>query len=146
MAYSTTADVLAMIDSTDLSQLVDDEDLGGLSDPATDRIERAIEDADAEIDGYLGVKYSVPLSPVPNMIRRISVTIAVYLLFSRRKGPPENWIRLYEEAINYLKSVIAGETSLGNTDPDGTPGGGSQAEFHVDNPERLFRRDKLKGM
>jgi phage gp36-like protein len=112
MAYSTEEDILEVIPRQNLVDLTDDENQGDY-DPA--RVERAITDADAIIDSFLGGRYRVPLiEPVPVIIRRIAVDLAVYLLYRRRfelEMPPAMRQR-YEDAIAELKRLEAGHMIL----------------------------------
>jgi phage gp36-like protein len=106
-------------------------------------VARAIADADAEIDSYCGVRYSVPFSTVPPVILKFSVDIAIYNLYARRKGAPEDRKTRYDNAVRFLKDVSKGLASLGKDDPDSTP-----AERHmpdIDQSDRLFTREKMKG-
>lgn len=78
-------------------------------------ISRAISDADAEIDSYLGTVFSdVPLSEIPNVIRKTSVDITVYNLYSRRLSIPEQIESRYQNAIKFLERVLEGKISLGD--------------------------------
>ena len=83
MAYSTIDDLKLFFDDRKLKQLTDDEGDGTQIDA---RLEAAIGRADEEIDGYLGGRYSVPLSltPLPEMIKDISVDLAIVQLHKRR--------------------------------------------------------------
>lgn len=140
MSYSVKADILDQIDEDILIQLTDDEDTGSVDD---DKVTKSIADADAEIDGYCGKRYLVPFSTVPNIIRKLSVDIAIYNLYARRKGAPEELEKRYNNAIRFLKDVAKGLASLGEDDPDGSP-----AESHkpdIDQSDRIFTRDKMKG-
>ena len=75
MPYATQADILDQLDEDILIQLTDDADTGDVVD---DVVTRAIADADAEIDGYCGKRYSVPFDTVPPIIRKFAVDIAIY--------------------------------------------------------------------
>jgi len=140
MAYATKTDIIEQLDEDTLIQLTDDAGAGTVDDS---RVTRAIADADAEIDSYCGVRYSVPLSPVPPVIRKGSVDIAVYNLYARRRGAPEDRKDRYNDAIRFLRDVAAGKASLGADDPDGAPGGGNAPS--IDYSDRIFTRDKMSG-
>ena len=110
MAYSTQDDILNQLDEDTLIQLTDDEGTGAVD---TDVVTRAIADADATIDAYCQGRYLVPLDPVPGKIRQISVDIAVYNLFSRRRGAPDDRKDRNKEAIRFLERVAEGKIGLG---------------------------------
>jgi phage gp36-like protein len=140
MAYSTQSDILEQIDEDVLIQLTDDDDAGAVD---ADMVTRAIADADALIDGYCGKKYTVPFSTVPSLVRKFSVDIAIYNLYGRRKGAPEDRRNRYKEAVEFLKGVAAGNNSLGEDDPEGPDA--DAPEMSTSNPERIFTRDKMSG-
>ena len=119
MAYCTLDDLKEQIPEDELRQLTDDEDIGVID---TARTDRAISDAGAEIDGYCGGRYKVPLSPVPGIIRKFCVDIAIYNLFQRRQGAPEYREKSYENAIKFLQNVAKGVVSLGVQPPPDSPG------------------------
>jgi len=80
-------------------------------------VTRAIADADEEIDSYAGVRYSLPFSTTPNRVRTLSVDIAIYNLYSRRRGAPEDRKARYERVIQFLKDVATGKAVLDVPDP-----------------------------
>ena len=140
MPYCTKADILEQMENDVLIQLTDDEDAGVVDD---DKVTRAIANADAEIDSYCGTKYTVPFTTVPPIILMVSVDIAIYNLYSRRRGAPESIKERYDDRIAFLKSVSKGEATLGEDDPDGTPAGTNYPE--ISSSDRIFSREKLKG-
>ncbi|WP_027176456.1 gp436 family protein [Desulfovibrio aminophilus] len=141
MAYCLSADIRDQLDEAVLVQLTDDEDAGIVVES---RVDKAIADADGEIDGYLGSRYGLPLGQVPPILRKIAVDIAIYNLFSRRMGAPEARAERYKAAVRFLEQVAKGSISLGLGDPDGTPKPAEAPRLSGDNPERLFSRDGMK--
>ena len=140
MAYSLQADLLGQISENKLIQLTDDDDAGSID---ADVITRAIADSDVEIDGYCGTRYTVPFTTVPAIIRKVSVDIAIYNLYARRKGAPDDRQKRYDNAIKFLTNVSKALISLGADDPDSTP-----AETHkpeISQSDRIFTRDKMNG-
>ncbi len=138
MAYCTQADILEQIDDRTLVELTDDSDLAELDEGV---VTRAIEDADSLINGYGRLRYTVPLVPVPSMARKLSVDIAIYNLYARRRGAPEDRRQRYLDAIAFLKEVAAGRASLGDMD-------GSPAESHrptITSADRVFTRSGMDG-
>jgi phage gp36-like protein len=143
MAYSTETDITNQIDEAVLVELTDDEAIGVVD---SDRVTRAIADADEEIDGYVGSRHTVPLDPVPAVVRKLSVDIAIYNLYARRvdEVPPVRQKR-YDGAIRLLEQIAKGTISLGADDPEGTPPDSDAPEVSSDNPDRTFTRDTMKG-
>lgn len=77
-------------------------------------VEQALADADAEIDGYLGLRYLVPLNPVPAHLARMACAIARYRLLgdAATAGARSD----YEDARAFLRDVAAGRAQI-----DGVP-------------------------
>lgn len=139
MAYSAQSDILDQMDEDVLIQLTDDDDAGVVD---TDVVTQKIADADALIDGYCGARYSVPFTTVPALVLKFSVDIAIYNLYGRRKGAPEDRRNRFKEAVDFLKGVAAGNNSLGENDP---AAGETSFELSSNNPARIFTRDKMQG-
>lgn len=140
MAYSIQSDILDQLDEDSLIQLTDDEDAGTVD---TDKVTRAIADADSTIDSYCQDRYSIPLSPVPDKIRQISVDIAIYNLFSRRGDTaPDIRIERHKEAIKFLEQVNAGKIKLGAATPAPVNTGNSVT---IESNTRVFTRDNMGG-
>ena len=68
-----------------------------------DVVEVALQDADEEINGYIGSRYALPLANVPSNLKRIACDIARYRLYSEQ--PFEHITKLYDDAIAFLKRV-----------------------------------------
>lgn len=139
MAYSTQTDLEEQIGPDELIQLTDDTGSGTVD---TSVVDRAIADADAEIDSYCGSRYIMPFSPVPAMIRKLSVDLAIYNLSSRRailKITDERQNR-YDNAVRFLRDVSAGRVSLG-ADTPAEPSDGLPQSTHA-NDDRIFSMGK----
>jgi len=136
MAYSTQSDLLEQIQEADLIELTDDAGVGAVDASV---VARAIADADAEIDSYCGSRYTVPFSPVPAMIRKQSVDIAIYNLHSRRAVMgkiAEDRQKRYDSAVRFLRDVSKGLITLGADAPAEPTDGQPQATRSVD--DRIF--------
>lgn len=116
MAYSTQADLEEQISQTELVELTDDAGSGAVD---TSALNRAIADADAEIDSYCGGRYAMPFSPVPVIIRKFSVDMAIYNLFARRSvlKIPEDRQKRYDNAVRFFRDLAKGLISLGADAP-----------------------------
>jgi phage gp36-like protein len=140
MSYSTQSDLAKLLSPAQLIQLTDDNADGAAdADPITE----AIAQADAEIDGYLGARYPVPVSPVPDLLRTLSVAIATWKLYSRRSLLNDMRRTGYVDAIDTLKRLAAGTMVLPAS------GGGEVATDGSDLPavsesteDRLFTRGR----
>ncbi len=142
MPYSTVDDIKKLLPEELLVQLTDDEDTGAVN---LARAEEAIAQADAEIDSYCGERLSVPLSPAPEMVRKLSVDIAIYNLYSRMvREMPEVRAERYRNAVRKLEGIARGIISLGIAE---SPASSSSARAETNRPEdgNVFSRDKLRG-
>lgn len=140
MPYCTQSDIEEQIPQAELINLTDDAGSGGVDASA---VARAIADADAEIDAYCGARYTVPFSPAPVMIRKLSVDLAIYHLFSRRAlKVSEDRKARYDNAIRFLRDVSLGRISLGADAPAETD---TSDSVNMDTSVRVFTRDKMRG-
>lgn len=142
MAYSTQTDILDQLDEVRLIQLTDDANTSAVDEA---RVTKAIADADEEIDGYVGSRHHVPLDPVPAIIRKFSVDLAIHNLYARRDKTNETREARYKNAIAFLEKVALGKISLGANDPEGNPPASDAPQLSTENPERAFTRDSMKG-
>ena len=109
MAYCTLTDIKLAITEDKLVELTDTIESDTIDQ---DKIDRAIENADAEIDLWCRSRYTVPFTTVDDAIRKISVDIAIYNLFPRSESIPEIHAVLYDRAVERLKSIRDGELQL----------------------------------
>lgn len=117
MAYCVKADMVSRFSEVELIQLTDRDDLGVINDTVLDL---SIDDASAEIDGYLG-KYTLPLVTVPLSLTRISCDIARYYLYDDMV-PSEGVVKQrFEDALKFLRAVAKGDISLGVDDSGDSP-------------------------
>lgn len=143
MSYAALSDILAIMSEAELIRVTDDEGAGSVDE---DLVAAACGRASAKIDGYVGRRHDVPLSPVPDIITAYCADLAVYDLYSRSQGgTPEDRRERHKDAIRFLERVAAGTISLGASDPDGTPAGSEAPEMSSDNPARVFSRDNMGG-
>lgn len=140
--YSTLTDIKKLIPEDTVIQLTDDENTGAVVES---RVTEAIAQADAEIDSYCGGKYSVPFTTVPDIVKKISVDIAIYNLYSRKvEEIPETRADRYKNAIRQLEGISKGTISIGEaTDP--TPAAQGGPETNKTESDRIFTRDNLGG-
>jgi len=134
MAYCAQGDLLEQITETELIQLTDDANAGVIDASV---VARAIADADAEIDSYCAARYTVPFSPAPVMIRKLSVDISIYNLVTRRAflKIPEERQKRYDNAIRFLRDASKGLIMLGADAP---------APITDDGPEVTHTREDRK--
>jgi len=142
MAYCTLDDIVKLIPEAALIELTDDEGTGEVS---AERVSESIAQADSEIDGYCGTKYSVPFTTAPAVIKKCSVDIAIYNLYSRQMEEiPETRADRYKNAIRFLGLVAKGEISLG-LDPSPAAKSEGGAECNKTSDDRIFTRTSMEG-
>jgi len=120
VSYSTLDSVTKKIDQVVLIQLLNDEvrdsSVINLSDPndlVVQRFEEAASSAQAEIDPYLRGRYTLPLSPVPEIIIDISDDITIYNCHKRRGDIPEDRTENYKMAVKKLDKIGTGKMDIG---------------------------------
>jgi phage gp36-like protein len=108
--YAAFADLVARYGEAEIAQLTDrDTPPSGAADEAV--AERALLDADAEIDAYLAGRYALPLASPPPVLRRVACDIARYRLWDDRASEE---VRLrYEDARRLLQAIADGHVALG---------------------------------
>lgn len=138
--YIVQADLLSRVSNAQLIQLTDDAQSGSVD--AT-KVTQSIDEAESEADGYLATRHSVPLSsPIPQLVKTLSVDIAIYKLYSRRQRVPESVQKAYDAAIKKLEGIAKGLITLGIDPPPAESSKATQGE--TIGPDRVFDRDKLE--
>lgn len=135
--YATHDDLVARHGEEAVTVTFDRESIGAVDSAAETQ---ALDDASAEIDGYLAGVYSLPLATVPRILVFMACDIAMY------RGAvgsvvTEECRKRFEDAIKFLTRVAEGKIKLFASDPS-APNGGSGASF--DAGGRLFTRDSMK--
>lgn len=106
-----------------------------------DVVNLALDDATAEINGYL-TRYKVPFETVPPLLTRLACDIARYRL-SRVGGHQgtEDIDRRYKiDVLDTLKAIAKGLISLGGDDGNNATGDENTVVF-LNNNNRVFKRD-----
>jgi phage gp36-like protein len=79
-------------------------------------VDEAIEDAGAEIDGYLVERYRTPVDPAPKNLKTYCADLAVYNLLSRKglnEDVDKDIVRRADNARAFLLKIGEGKLSLG---------------------------------
>ncbi len=137
MAYATIADMEGLYSQDELIQRTN------LDNPDADTIDldvlqQALDDAQTEMDGYLG-RYTLPFAEAPPLLNRLCRIIARKNLYF--DAPPmgadqPQWRLDYKDAMRLLTQIAAGTINLGS----------ELAAPHIaviltsGNPRRLTRR------
>ena len=108
MSYVTAQDMIDRFGSKELIELTDHDNAGVIDDTV---LQRALDDASAEIDGYLAAVYALPLSTVPNSVTRLCADMARYYLMGDRVTQAVS--DRYKNAVAFLRGVADEKVSLG---------------------------------
>lgn len=119
-----------------------DFDADGTADAAA--VDRALEAASALVDTHLAVRWPTPLATVPDLVRDLTVDIAIYKLASPARGLSDETRTRYEDAMALLKRLADGKATLDLPTPPAPSR--SRPRLVVAGPDRLFSRDRLKGL
>ncbi|MBZ9678898.1 gp436 family protein [Mesorhizobium sp. ES1-1] len=144
MPYAVKQDLVDRFGVRELTQLTDRTNVPpSVVDDAV--VGRAVADATALIDGYIGKMYSLPLATVPDILVKIAADIARYFLHGKAADKDSPVTAAYNQGVAWLKDVSKGLVAL----DDGTgatpePAGGGSVQA---NPStRVFRRDSLRDL
>ena len=138
MPYATQSDLETRFGATEIRQLGD----RGAADPedeeaepvpsAAEVIDAALDDASQEIDGYIAVRYTLPLSETPALLTRLCCDIARYRLWS--DDATDQIRQRYEDAVTLLTRLSSGSVQLGLSATDATSPAtpGSRVSYFTD--------------
>ncbi len=137
--YATRQDMISRFGEEEIRLLTDrDGSTGAIVDAVLDQV---LADASAEIDGYIGGRYRLPLVTVPDVLVRLCCDMARYLLNDERA--PEQLQKRYEAATRFLTKLGTGELSLGVLDASDTGPSSNTAE--IQSAGSVFARNSSKG-
>lgn len=143
MAYSTLQDIKKAIPEDTLMQLTDDEGTGSVN---ASRVAEAIASADATIDSYCASRYAVPFGTVPAVVKKISVDLAIYDLYSRRvEEIPAARADRYKNAIRLLEGIAKGAITLGLDPAPEASADASTPECTKTEDDRIVTRTNMEG-
>lgn len=138
-SYIVEEDVFSRLSQNQLIQLTDDDKVGAVN---LNHVARAISEASSLVSGYVASRYSLPIVPVPMLLKTITLSITTYNLYLRRQRVPDDVRQTYEDGIKQLEGIAKGLISLGvDPPPAGSPA--SQGELLTN--ESDWSRDKLSG-
>ncbi|PSU49481.1 DUF1320 domain-containing protein [Photobacterium frigidiphilum] len=140
--YATKQDLIDR-DEQMLWNVALDRDTNQLNDTY---INQALEQADDEINSFLGRRFVLPLPTVPSMLSKIAITIAFYWLADRDQQATNLLEKRYEMVLKQLREIADGKRELGLPTID-TPAEGAVGKVElVQQNERLFTRNSLRGV
>jgi phage gp36-like protein len=110
MGYATKTDVDDLY-GTDLLVRVADYNRDGV--PDQDVIDRGLQASDEICNAYLSSQYSLPVSPVPGVVKNCAIDIAVYKMALGRGARTDEMRVRYEDALSMLDKIATGKIGLG---------------------------------
>ena len=113
MPYCTQLDVQRAAGGREkLEQLTDQSDAGTIDATA---VTAAVEEAQSMIDGYLQIRYAVPVPDVdvPAVLRQLCARMTVYILRYDREALTEAEQTRQDGRMEWLEGVRKGEITLG---------------------------------
>lgn len=140
MAYCTLEQLTDRYGSELLRQ-VSDRGETPANQPDAALFARAIADASALIDGYLAGRYSLPLSPVPDLLVDLGQRVTIYMAHGSVAG--EKIRKDYDDALKTLQQIAGGTIRLtaAGAEP-AAPGSGGVVATATSKPLSV---DSLKG-
>lgn len=163
MPYATATDLLTRFDATEIAQRVDrgvprlitaqlmidvaaGASLAAYSAAEVARaqaalvvVQRALQDADDTINGYISARYTLPVTPVPAVLQRVACELARFYLYDDQVT---DLIKDRQAAnIKWLGEVSKGTVSLGADAASGVqPVSSAGAELVTS--ESVWKRDR----
>ena len=126
MPILTRAELETRLGAETVEQLTDLEATGA-ANPA--RVQAAIDDAEAEVMGYVRAATTAPLpDPAPENLKRLTAIVAHYNLWRRQVDEAHPVYIAYRDAVRELRDIAAGKAALlleadsGNAVPGGFAG------------------------
>lgn len=139
MTYASFWDLEKRTGSVELVK-ISDRDRDGQAD--LDVIDAALRDADNLINGYVAIKYAMPLPSVPANVQTWAVSIARYFLWTN--GAPKHVADDYNDAIAALRDVARGLNALPVAAGEVAPAAQS-GTIMASHPPQVFTPNKLRG-
>lgn len=140
MTYASLDDLIARAGEPEIRQVAD-RNRDNVID--TEVITSALEHADNTVNGYVGARYNLNFTVVPDLLRTWSISIARHFL--HRTGAPEYVVADYKDAIAALKDVAAGRLILPVPESAGAQPQQASGSVLAAHPDQVFSPAKLRG-
>ena len=140
MAYATIEDAKTMYGEELILTSVTRADT-----PDEEAFTVALTKATSEIDSYARAQYTTPLSPVPDIVQRYCIDIAIYTASADAGTTTVEKRTRYEDALKWLKLLAAGTVTL-DLDDDGEADNVGGGLPEISGPDRVFSRTSMRGL
>jgi phage gp36-like protein len=138
VAYTVQTDLDEYLSEKVLIQLTDDDRTQSIN---SDIVTECIEGAEAEVNGYLATRYTVPFTTAPALVLEICIVFTVLRLYLRRGPVPDSFQLVVDEKRRTLDKIVDGTIKLPDVDPN-TDGYGDTS---FTSNERIFKRSQMSG-
>lgn len=124
--YATVEQLKRKFGESELIQLTDNEQ------PYTNainynKLNAAIEEANSEVDAYIGSRYTLPLHPIPPFLANIACNLVRYYAVTGDLSENDPIKTRFDSSIKTLTKIAKGEISLGGAPAGGSPSTQSSA-------------------
>jgi phage gp36-like protein len=166
MTYATATEMLTRFDASEIAQRVDrgtprlvtaalmtavaagtslaayTVDQQARAGAALVVVQRALQDADDTINGYISARYTLPIAPVPAVLARVACELARFYLYDDQVT--DTIKDRHASNIKWLESVSKGTVSLG-ADAGSGQQPASSAGAELVSSESIWTRDRSQG-
>lgn len=113
-------------------------------DDRIDSVNGAIDASESEVNSFVGVQFTVPITlvPIPEVVVDAAAVLTIERLYNRGTGPPQSTADRAEQIRSWLKLVAEGKASIeGLTNAPSVTA--SSGVVIVDSETRELTRTKL---
>lgn len=143
MAYCTKQDLIDRFSERELIQLTDRTNTpASVIDDTV--VTRALTDAAALADSYLGKVYTLPLATTPPVLTKLVADVARFFLHGEGVEKDSPIRSAYADAVKFFRDVSAGMVQLVNDGSGDTPPVAGGGKVEVIAPPKIFSRDSLR--
>ena len=141
MTIISISDIEGKITRSDLIRLTDEDGAGAID---SGKMTNCISEAEAEFLSYTTQYYPAGFSsPVPDMVKKGVLDIAVYNVWSLKTEAPEGIEKRYSHIVSWLKDVARGIAKIGTDAPAEVDDGGPESIKSAD--EKTFTMNTMAG-
>lgn len=134
MSYATRFDLVDRFGEDEIAQRESMLPVGA--------VDKRLADADSQIDSCLAVRYPVPVTPTPDLVKRLACDIAHYYLLGASITDVER--TAYTDAIAMLRDLASGKMRLLDVEP--VAGGRASSMVEYSSCDRVFQRKRRGGL
>lgn len=139
MIYATQQDIADIYGAQAVEDALplDEPDVAG-------KVAQALRTASLKVDGYLSVRYRLPLSSVPEVLRQPTIDIALYTLAASHTRITDELKDRHDMAIKFLEKIGMGKAGLGDQEPriQADEGGSTDGSYFSANETHYTRRGR----